>query len=106
MRASINKPPKKEYVARNGANLTLSCGALGNPIPTLFWHKDSANFSGSGRFHFKKLISGFTIERKMTITSIKKEDSGDYVCLAINSFSDLKRATARVIVQGRKFSLF
>ena len=63
-----------------GDNVTLSCNASGNPVPTISWTRDgSLVSSGDQRISFE---AG---NRRLTITNVSRADSGEYRCLADNS---------------------
>ena len=63
-----------------GDNVTLSCNASGNPVPTISWTRDeSLVSSGDQRISFE---AG---NRQLTITNVNRTDSGQYLCVADNS---------------------
>ena len=63
-----------------GDNVTLSCNASGNPVPTISWTRDrSLVSSGDQRISFE---AG---NRQLTITNVNRTDSGEYLCVADNS---------------------
>ena len=63
-----------------GDNVTLSCNASGNPVPTISWTRDgSLVSSGDQRISFE---AG---NRQLTITNVNSADSGAYRCVADNS---------------------
>ena len=63
-----------------GDNVTLSCNASGNPVPTISWTRDgSLVSSGDQRISFE---AG---NRQLTITNVNRADSGEYLCVADNS---------------------
>ena len=63
-----------------GDNVTLSCNASGNPVPTISWSRDgSLVSSGDQRIRFE---AG---NRLLTITNVNRTDSGEYLCVADNS---------------------
>ena len=63
-----------------GDNVTLSCNASGNPVPTISWTRDgSLVSSGHQRISFE---AG---NRLLTITNVNRTDSGEYLCVADNS---------------------
>ena len=63
-----------------GDNVTLSCNASGNPVPTISWTRDgSLVSSGDQRIGFE---AG---NRQLTITNVNRADSGEYLCVADNS---------------------
>ena len=63
-----------------GDNVTLSCNASGNPVPTISWTRDGSLISsGDQRISFE---AG---NRRLTITNVSRVDSGEYRCVADNS---------------------
>ena len=63
-----------------GDNVTLSCNASGNPVPTISWTRDgSLVSSGDQRISFE---AG---NRQLTITNVNRTDRGEYLCVADNS---------------------
>ena len=63
-----------------GDNVTLSCNASGNPVPTITWTRNGSLLNSS-----VPRISLGVESRKLTITSINRADSGEYRCEADNS---------------------
>ena len=62
-----------------GDNVTLSCNASGNPVPTISWTRDGSLISsGDQRISFE---AG---NRRLTITNVSRVDSGEYRCVADN----------------------
>ena len=65
-----------------GDNVTFSCDASGNPVPTFSWNKDGSpvNTSANPRITFS------ADEKQLTITNVNQADSGSqYQCVANNS---------------------
>ena len=60
-----------------GDNVTLSCNASGNPVPTISWTRNGSLLNSS-----VPRISFGAESRKLTITIINRADSGEYRCLA------------------------
>ncbi|XP_020608165.1 hemicentin-2-like [Orbicella faveolata] len=72
-----NSEPKTE-----GGNLTLSCDAVGNPVPTISWTKDGSPVDTSGRISFSE------DKKQLTITNMNRTDSGVYLCMANNNLGN------------------
>ena len=78
-----------------GATILIKCNVVGNPWPTITWSRRSEkNISKNAKFRDRRQ----TIE----IEKIKIEDSGEYVCNAVNSLAN-STATANIQV-ARKLS--
>lgn len=77
-----------------GKNLTLYCNASGNPEPTISWTKNNTLLaSGDARVIFG------TNNTQLTITSVNREDSGEYRCVATNNVATATSNAATVDVQ-------
>ena len=63
-----------------GDNVTLSCNASGNPVPSISWTRNGSLLNSS-----VPRISFGAESRKLTITSINRADSGEYRCVADSS---------------------
>ena len=61
-----------------GHNVTLSCNATGNPLPTISWTRNGSLVHASGRINFS---DG---KKRLTITDVNRTDSGEYRCVASN----------------------
>ncbi|XP_076025359.1 uncharacterized protein igsf9b isoform X2 [Genypterus blacodes] len=68
-----------------GDSLTLSCGAHGNPRPTVVWHKDESPIEKHERI---KLLNG-----TLSLDSITRNTSGVYKCHVSNSEGNLTHST-------------
>uniref|UniRef100_A0A3P8WJ90 Protein turtle homolog A-like n=1 Tax=Cynoglossus semilaevis TaxID=244447 RepID=A0A3P8WJ90_CYNSE len=76
----INPPPTFVEVLL-GDSLTLSCGAHGNPRPTVVWHKDNSPIQKHEKI---KLLSG-----TLSLASVTRNTSGVYICHVSNSVGNL-----------------
>ena len=65
-----------------GGNVTLSCKADGNPVPTISWTRNGFPVDGSGRISFSE------DKKQLTITNVSRTDSGEYQCVASNSLGN------------------
>ena len=76
-----------------GGNLTLSCNATGNPVPTISWTRDGSPVDTSGR------ISISADKKQLTITNVHRTDSGEYRCVASNELGNDTSNVATLDVQ-------
>ena len=79
---------------REGEEVTLSCEAIGNPEPTISWNQNGA-----------PLNTGIKLsddQKQLTIEKLRKEDSGEYRCVAFNSLGIATSNPATVNVQCKK----
>jgi len=65
-----------------GENVTLSCKADGNPVPTISWTRNGSPVDESGRISFSE------DKKQLTITNVSRTDSGEYQCVASNSLGN------------------
>ena len=69
--------------------MTLTCDATGNPEPVLSWFKDENLVNCSNRIRF-------SVDNKLlTVTNMKRTDSGKYVCVAHN---EVGNATSKIAI--------
>ncbi|XP_029296495.1 protein turtle homolog A [Cottoperca gobio] len=64
-----------------GDSLTLSCGAHGNPRPTVVWHKDESQIEKHEKI---KVLNG-----TLSLASVERNISGVYKCHVSNSEGNL-----------------
>ncbi|XP_020610523.1 roundabout homolog 1-like [Orbicella faveolata] len=76
-----------------GENVTLSCKADGNPVPTISWTRNGSPVGQSGRISFS------ADENQLRITNVKRTDNGNYRCVANNSLGVALSDAATVDVQ-------
>uniref|UniRef100_A0A7N6FHP3 Immunoglobulin superfamily, member 9b n=1 Tax=Anabas testudineus TaxID=64144 RepID=A0A7N6FHP3_ANATE len=76
----IKKPPTFVEVLL-GDSLTLSCGAHGNPRPTVVWHKDDSPIEKHEKI---KVLNG-----TLSLASVTRNISGVYRCHVSNSEGNL-----------------
>jgi len=74
----INNPPLVNYEFPIGATLTMSCGAIGEPKPSILWDKTKGLLPPNGRS--KILDNG-----SLVIINVQIEDQGEYTCTASNN---------------------
>ena len=65
-----------------GENLTLSCNATGNPVPTISWTRDGSPVNQSSRISFS------ADKKQLTITNVNRTDRGKYRCVASNELGN------------------
>ena len=65
-----------------GKEVVLSCDADGNPVPIISWTRDGSLVNTSGRFSFS------ADKKQLTITNVKRTDSGKYRCVASNKLGN------------------
>ena len=69
--------------------MTLTCDATRNPEPVLSWFKDENLVNCSNRIRF-------SVDNKLlTVTNMKRSDSGKYVCVAHN---EVGNATSKIAI--------
>ncbi|XP_038559941.1 protein turtle homolog A isoform X1 [Micropterus salmoides] len=68
-----------------GDSLTLSCGAHGNPRPTVVWHKDESQIEKHEKI---KVLNG-----TLSLASVTRNISGVYKCHVSNSEGNLTHYT-------------
>nr|XP_057942480.1 roundabout homolog 3 isoform X2 [Doryrhamphus excisus] len=86
----VHVPPQivvrpRDQITAPGRTVTFLCGTKGNPPPAVFWQKEGSQMllfpiqeqSQQGRFSVS--LSG-----ELTITDVRSEDSGYYICQAIS----------------------
>ena len=78
-----------------GDNVTLSCNADGNPIPTISWTINGSltAIKGNSRISFTKN------KQQLTIRNVKRTDSGTYRCVASNKFGNASSDAALLDIQ-------
>ncbi|XP_074526412.1 uncharacterized protein igsf9b isoform X2 [Halichoeres trimaculatus] len=80
----IKRPPTFVEVLL-GDSLTLSCGAHGNPRPTVVWHKDESRIEKHEKI---KVLNG-----TLSLASVTRNISGVYTCHVSNSEGNLTHTT-------------
>lgn len=73
--------------------MTLTCNATGNPEPVLSWFKDENLVNSSNRISFS------ADSKLLTITTVKRTDSGKYLCFAHNEVGNATSKIAKLNVQ-------
>ncbi|KAG8193648.1 hypothetical protein JTE90_024012 [Oedothorax gibbosus] len=84
------KPPDTVYV-KVGEAVTLSCEAIGTPLPVISWSKDNLPLQVSSSLRISAT--------ELRIFNIQQSDIGDYLCVAANKEGKV-HARTKVIVAG------
>ena len=94
--------PKVPRTWREGENITFSSDANGIPGPTFTWTKnESAVTVNDIRIRLS------SDKKELSITNVKRTDSGKYRCVATNSFGTVYSDAATLTVHCKKtFSHF
>ncbi|XP_069815234.1 obscurin isoform X2 [Dendropsophus ebraccatus] len=74
----------KAFMMTLGKDATLSCQIVGNPVPIVTWEKDKLQIESGGRF---KMVQDGELYQ-LTIYDLSFEDSGQYICRAINNIGE------------------
>lgn len=82
---------KDNITVNESQALALPCSATGYPQPVISWYKKDGSLP-DGRFEYNS--------QHLTISNIKYEDRGEYVCTASNTVGAVWK-TARVMVQRK-----
>ena len=86
---------------REGQNVTLSCNASGNPVPTISWTRNGSPVKTSDHSR----ISFSDEEKLLTITNVSRTDRGEYRCVAINRVGNATSNVATVDVHCKYIHL-
>ena len=90
----ITLHPQSETITE-GNSVTFSCEAIGNPSLSISWTKKGSPLSNieDPRITFTEL------NRKLTITNVKRTDGGKYRCVACNCLGHATSNPATLNVQ-------
>ncbi|XP_074597949.1 basement membrane-specific heparan sulfate proteoglycan core protein-like isoform X2 [Brevipalpus obovatus] len=77
---TITQQPDENLIVQEGDNLTMSCYALGKPIPNIMWMFNGQRINPSSRFAWTN-ADGFGI---LVIRETQLNDSGIWSCYAEN----------------------
>ena len=94
----INVHPESQ-IKPEGSNLTLSCSADGNPVPTISWTKDGSPISSNPRISFS------ADNQQLTIKDVRRTYSGEYRCVAHNRLGNETSKAATLDIQCNIFAL-
>ncbi|XP_020608169.1 roundabout homolog 1-like [Orbicella faveolata] len=88
----------RSVVKTEGDNVTLSCNATANPVPTISWFRDGSPVDSSR-------ISFSEDNKQLTITDVNRTDSGEYRCVASNELGNDTSNAATLDIQGNVLSM-
>ena len=71
-----------------GTNITLTCEAIGDPIPTLMWSRTEHLSNRVSMNNYAVLTEDGSVSVNLTIINATREDTGEYVCIANNCVSN------------------
>ena len=86
-----------------GANITLTCEAIGDPIPTLMWSRTEHLSNRVAMSNYAVLTENDSVSVNLTIINATREDTGEYVCIVNNCVSNDSRSIK--IVVNCKFNI-
>ena len=78
-----------------GNNVTLSCNATGNPVPTISWTRDGSPLDTNDNSR----ISFSADKEQLTMTNVSRTDSGEYRCVAENRVGNDTSNAAKLDIQ-------
>ena len=78
-----------------GENVTLSCNASGNPVPTISWTSSGSRVDTSNN----PRISFSEGKKLLTITNVNRTDSREYQCVAGNNVGNVTSIIAELDIQ-------
>ena len=68
-----------------GTSITLTCEAIGDPIPTLTWIRTTEGLSNRVAMDNRAVLTeNDSVSVNLTIHNATREDTGEYVCTANN----------------------
>ena len=94
--------PSNDVVVTEGNDITIACGAMGYPPPTVTWNRDNGTLSDrvSISNSVSTLIGDGNVTRvsvNLTIINASREDTGVYTCSASNFIgNDSKSVTVTI----------
>uniref|UniRef100_A0A8C6YM20 Sidekick cell adhesion molecule 1 n=2 Tax=Nothoprocta perdicaria TaxID=30464 RepID=A0A8C6YM20_NOTPE len=80
--------PERRILAEAEKDVDILCQAMGVPVPTLVWYKDSVPLGKLQNPRYKVLLSG-----GLRIHGLQPEDSGIYQCFASNKAGEMQADT-------------
>ncbi|XP_065844103.1 contactin-5-like [Oscarella lobularis] len=86
----IYKP--KDFIGIRGGTAVFECKTTGFPKPTIRWRKEGAQLPSHA-------IVSVHYRNKLTITNLKQDDEGQYVCVAENIFG-IAESSAQLAIQA------
>ena len=86
-----------------GTNITLTCEAIGDPIPTLVWSRTEHLSNRVSMNNYAVLTEDGSVSVNLTIINATREDTGEYVCTANNCVGNDSRSVK--ITMNCKFNI-
>ena len=81
-----------------GTNITLTCEAIGDPMPSLMWIRTTEGFSNRGSMDNRTVLTeNDSVSVNLTIRNATREDTGEYVCTANNCVGNDSRSVKIII---------
>lgn len=83
----LEKGSSSDVVVREGANVTLTCKAVGYPTPNISWRREDNEPIPLGAWHGKKVFdpNAVTYEGEiLSISRVSRLHMGAYLCIAAN----------------------
>ena len=82
---------------------SLTCQAIGKPIPEISWYFNNVLMTNSTRYAISEIsLNPITKNSTITILSAKQSDMGTYKCNAIN-LASTSSSSVLMIVNGKCF---
>ena len=92
------KNPKSQ-TTNEGSNVTFTCIASGVPEPSLSWTINGTAINPTAKPRIGSTADG----QKLTVTNVKRKDSGEYRCVAsYNVTGTVTSNAAKLTVQCKK----
>jgi len=92
----------QNYTKTEGSTVIFSCNAIGNPVPTISWTRNGSPVNKT----INSRISFLEDKKQLKITDVNRTDSGEYRCVARNSFGNGTSNVATLDVQCKYSLLF
>ncbi|CAH1243536.1 PTPRA [Branchiostoma lanceolatum] len=84
---------------------TFTCSSQGVPTPKIIWYNDSSTITPGGQISVDVItgkVNGIdVVTSTLTITSVDREDNGEYKCTSSNAAGDDTSQVATLTVQER-----
>ena len=92
----ISKHPKNTNIVEGG-DVAFSCSVVGKPTPSVNWTKNGEELNVTANHRLS--LSSTNNNHSLKITDVKRSDTGQYRCVAINSISSSTSSAATLTVQ-------
>nr|XP_053782234.1 protein sidekick-1 isoform X3 [Desmodus rotundus] len=80
--------PESRISVEVEASVDIACGAMGVPLPTLWWYKDAVRISPPQHPRYRVLPGG-----SLRIQKLRPDDSGVFQCFASNAGGEVQTST-------------